>query len=91
MSDSKEGTIFVYNDRGKLQGNDNYFKQIRSDVRISYLRNISFFFNQEEKCYMVITEATDIQHHVSPGRTFGLILGLGIPTAIIVIAANSGN
>jgi len=59
---------------------------------ISYVRNIAFFFDKEDSCYLVKTEATSIQEQYSRGRTTGLVLGgLGVIAFIaLIIAAVSG-
>ena len=72
----EEGTVCLYNNWSKLQSNNPYFKQIPSNVRIAYVRDISFFFDKDNICNHVTTNATDIQRKFSPGRTIGLATGL---------------
>jgi len=77
FSDNKGGNVIMYDNWHRLQDKNNYFKSLDSDVKISYLRNIQYYFDEDDKCYLVSTEATDIQRKFSGGRTAGLIAGLG--------------
>ena len=94
VTDGGSGVIYEYVDRAKLQSNTGYFKQIQSsnNVKISDIRRIAFFFDKEDRCYLVKTDATDIQRKHSPGRTGalvgGLLGGLGLVALMVALVAS---
>jgi len=79
-SDGKGGTIYEYKNRAKLQSKAEYFKQLQSgdSVSVSYVRNIAFFFDSEDSCYFVKTEATDLQQRFNRTLTTVFIVGLSV-------------
>ena len=90
VPDGKDGTICTYNSWRNLQDNNTYFKQIPSDVKIAYVRDITFFFDKDDVCDKVITNATDIQRKFSAGRTVGAVWGAIGGIIIIALVASGG-
>jgi len=94
-SDGNNGSIFEYTDGRKLQSSTEYFRRIQSKpyVKIEYVRRIAFFFDKDDKCYLVKTDAIDIQKQYSPGRTGALVGGLlgGIAFFILMIALSANS
>lgn len=87
--DGRGGIIYEYKNWAKLQSKTEFFKQLQSsnDVNVSYVRNIAFFFDKEDSCYLVTTEATELQQQYSRKRTTMLITGLAVGiTAHITLA-----
>jgi|GEM_PF-3018525 len=76
-SDGRDGVIYEYSNWSRLKSRTDFLNLIRSSDNISYIQSIAFFFDKEDRCYLVKTDAQYFQRQHSSGRTTGLILGLG--------------
>lgn len=76
VSDGRDGVIYEYSNWKRLKSKTDFLRKLQNSHNISYVRNIAFFFDKEDNCYLVTTEAQRFQRQYSPGRTKALILGV---------------